>query len=214
MSDIDHVTYVCEEGDSARILEFYRKTCGMKRFLVSPTEDQVRGVEIREEVGMRLMAGEWLSEWMCREEGVEWGQDEDKEGSNFKLVLAEPLPDSPHSHVTSFLTAHHGPGLQHIGLATSRMAHTVQVLKSGGAGFRQPPPTYYSLEGKREQIEAMGGEPEVFRGLGILIDPEQGDQGSYILQIFTQPLFAENTFFMEVKENVILHLLPFLDSKF
>ena len=31
---------------------------------------------------------------------------------NFKLVLAEPLPDSPWSHVNTFLEAHGGPGLQ------------------------------------------------------------------------------------------------------
>ena len=128
------------------------------------------------QVGLRLMAGQWLSEWLCREEGLQWPAAEEEpeklqqgpleepsngnhsssdnnklcdntlpdtcipmannrtlkngisnpsngESSkvplnvksskvNFKLVLAEPLPDSPWSHVNTFLEAHGGPGLQ------------------------------------------------------------------------------------------------------
>ena len=105
------------------------------------------------------MAGQWLSEWLCREEGLQWPEEggvEALQGTvekdnfssdninpdeiipvvnhkignpsnykntnapsnrnsskvNFKLVLAEPLPDSPWSHVNTFLEAHGGPGLQ------------------------------------------------------------------------------------------------------
>ena len=113
------------------------------------------------------MAGQWLSEWLCREEGLQWPAAEEESGElqgtfeepyngnhsssdnnklcdntsipmtnnrtlknsisnpsngdstnvksskvNFKLVLAEPLPDSPWSHVNTFLEAHGGPGLQ------------------------------------------------------------------------------------------------------
>ena len=117
------------------------------------------------------MAGQWLSEWLCREEGLQWpaSAEEELQGPfeepctdnfssemcdntlpdtsisvannrtlmnsisnayngestnikvpsnvnsskvNFKLVLAEPLPDSPWSHVNTFLEAHGGPGLQ------------------------------------------------------------------------------------------------------
>ena len=103
------------------------------------------------------MAGQWLSEWLCHEQGLRWpSKDTSKETSknmfkdtfkdtskdvfsdssnnksqtshhfesddiphrtkrsdaNFKLVLAEPLPNSPHSHVNTFLKAHGGPGLQ------------------------------------------------------------------------------------------------------
>ena len=148
----------------------------MERFLVDPMEEVARGVEIGEEVrvplkttmsytipvqkktkncqvGLRLMAGQWLSEWLCHEQGLRWpSKDMSKDTSkctskdtfkdifsdssnnksqtsphcegddiphrtkrpaaNFKLVLAEPLPNSPHSHVNTFLKAHGGPGLQ------------------------------------------------------------------------------------------------------
>merc|ERR1719204_1494534 len=248
LADIDHVTYVCREGESLKILAFYKETCGMERFLVDPMEEVATGVEIGEEVGLRLMAGQWLSEWLCHEQGLRWpSKDTSKETSknmfkhtfkdtskdvfsdssnnksqtshhfesddiphrtirpdaNFKLVLAEPLPNSPHSHVNTFLKAHGGPGLQHIGLSTLSMAPTVGLLTARGAMFRKPPPTYYHLQGKKEQITALMEDPEIFKGLGILIDPEVGEgrPGDCLLQIFSTPLFKENTFFLEVIER-------------
>ena len=71
------------------------------------------------------------------------------------------------------------------------MAPTVARLSARGAVFRKPPPTYYDIQvrhwggcvsgrscfklyfqGKREQIQAIKEDPEVFKELGILIDPE------------------------------------------
>ena len=202
LTHIDHVTYVCEEGASARILDFYGQTCGMRRFLVAPGEDPVRGLELEGGPGLRLLAGEWLAEWLCREEGLQWSRE--GEGDNFKLVLAEPLPCSPHSHVNTFLQDHGGPGVQHLGLtAAGPLAPTILRLRGAGHVFRSPPPTYYRLEDKQRQIRAIGQDPEIFRELGILIDPEPGQEEDqeltdYILQIFTLPLFSENTFFLEV----------------
>merc|ERR1719357_592022 len=242
--DIDHVTYVCREGESLKILAFYKETCGMERFLVDPMEEVARGVEIGEEVGLRLMAGQWLSEWLCHEQGLRWpskdtSKDISKDTSeknskdissdssnnksqtthqcksddiphctkrpdaNFKLVLAEPLPNPPHSHVNTSLKAHGGPGLQHIGLSTLSMAPTVGWLAARGAMFRKPPPTYYHLQGKKEQITALMEDPDIFKELGILIDPEVGEgrPGDCLLQIFSTPIFNENTFFLEVIER-------------
>ena len=155
-----------------------------------------------------------MSEWLCREEGV--ASSSSSTLRDFKLVLAEPLASSPSSHVAAYLREHGGPGVQHIGLTTATMAHTITSLRwvpvtmasssslsrEEGARFRQPPPTYYTLEGKASQIEGIGGQPEVFARLGILIDPEVvEDKEGVILQIFTFPMFTENTFFMEVIER-------------
>ena len=43
---------------------------GMKRFLVNPKESP-EGVAFEGEVNMRLTVGEWLSTWLCREEGAQ-----------------------------------------------------------------------------------------------------------------------------------------------
>ena len=124
------------------------------------------GIEIEGEVNMRLTVGEWLSSWLCREEGVQFASKNDRYKIikigvtisreftkilflnfrlNFKLVLAEPLDNSKGSHVQTFLDQHGGPGLQHIGLTTANASITVQVMSDQGAKFRKPPPTYYQL---------------------------------------------------------------------
>ena len=58
------------------------------------------------DVGMRLSVGDWLSSWLCGEEGLSMP------GHDFKLVIAESLPGTANSHVDSFLAAHGGPGIQ------------------------------------------------------------------------------------------------------
>jgi hypothetical protein len=87
----------------------------------------------------------------------------------------------------------------------------MQILTSGGAVFRKPPPTYYTLEGKKEEMEAAGKDPKTFQELGILIDPEykepkskfeifeeDEEEDSFLLQIFSYPVFGPNTFFLEI----------------
>jgi len=192
---LDHLTYVCRPGESRHILDWYKTCCGMERFIVDTEDDLESGIVIKDEAGMRMMVGEWLSEWLCREEGVE------ATDSNFKLVLAEPLHDHPHSHVNTFIRKHGGPGLQHIGLLTSDIVSHVQQLQDQGAQFRYPPPTYYRLTGKMADIQEVGGDIQTFTRLGILVDKEAGgsenDKPRFILQIFTRPLFKEETFFLE-----------------
>ena len=93
----DHVTYVCRSGESKNILDWYSRCFGMKRytswnvctttpatsimflnrFLVSSAENVATGVEIGGEVGMRMTVGEWISSWLCREEGVQFPKSED-----------------------------------------------------------------------------------------------------------------------------------------
>ena len=222
LTHIDHVTYVCNLGDTERILAWYRDTAGMQRFLLTPDEDPEVGV-VFEEVGMKLNVGDWVAEWLCREQGVHSGHTD--EARNFKLVLAEPLARAADSHVNNFLRDHGGPGLQHIGLATADIARTVQLLAGAGARFRKPPPTYYRLESKRAEIAAVGESPDTFAQLGILIDrdpagdtstdtgtshegdrrkmfsvePEQDPESVFILQLFSFPLFGPtDTFFLEI----------------
>ena len=79
---------------------------------------------------------------------------------NFKLVLAEPLDDDKNSHVQNFLNHHGGPGLQHIGLSTSNVAETVQIMTDLGVQFRNPPPTYYKLVRKYFFAKSLDNKPQ------------------------------------------------------
>jgi len=212
LTKIDHVALVANVGDTKRILDWYSKCCGMERFLISEDEDPAVGTVI-EDVGMKISAGDWMSEWLCREKGVMWKDGADHEKRNFKLVIAEPLPNREDSHVNSFLLEHCGPGLQHIGISTDSITKTMNILTQKGAKFRKPPPTYYTLEGKVEEIEASGEDPATLQELGILVDAEykepknkfqifeeddEDDEDNFLLQIFSYPVFEANTFFMEI----------------
>ena len=123
----------------------------MERFLIDSRETvEDDGIEIGQEVGMRLTVGEWISSWMCREEGVRFDSSQcSNEKMNFKLVLAEPLPGHTLSHVQQFLDDHGGPGIQHIGLmADNDITSSVERMVQHGAKFRKPPPAYYKLTDK------------------------------------------------------------------
>ena len=47
------------------------------RFLVNSAENVTTGVEIGGDVGMRMTVGEWISSWLCREEGVQFPKSDD-----------------------------------------------------------------------------------------------------------------------------------------
>ena len=98
LTHIDHVTYVVNEGESENILGWYRDCCGMEKFQITLDEDPEVGT-VFTDVGMKLNAGDWISEWMCREDGVMWQDDLEQQTRNFKLVIAEPLADREDSHV-------------------------------------------------------------------------------------------------------------------
>ena len=216
MTHIDHVTYVCNMGDTERILSWYRRCCGMERFLISQDEDPEVGT-VFDDVGMKLNVGNWITEWMCREQGVQSSDHETEDVRNFKLVLAEPLPDNSDSHVNNFLLHHGGPGIQHIGLSTHDISSTITALNKHGASFRKPPPTYYKLGGKVEEINSIGATVSEFSKMGILIDKEETEvrveneskkvfslyeedeeDDVFLLQIFSFPLFGVDTFFLEI----------------
>ena len=74
--NISLVTFVCDIGESKDILDWYRMTCGMERFFISEQEEPGSG-SIIEDVGLKLTVGSWLTEWLCREEGVTWTNDQD-----------------------------------------------------------------------------------------------------------------------------------------
>ena len=60
-------------------------------------------------------------------------------------------------------------------------------------------------EDKEQQFEAAGLQFKECEKLGILIDTERGDADvdpSFLLQIFTKPLFEEDTFFMEIIQRM------------
>jgi 4-hydroxyphenylpyruvate dioxygenase len=110
-----------------------------------------------------------------------------------KFPINEPAVGKKKSQIEEYLEFYHGPGVQHIALATDDIIATVSKLRAQGIEFLRVPNTYYvDLEKRCGKID----EPiDQLADLGILVDRD--DEG-YMLQIFTKPVEDRPTLFFEV----------------
>ncbi|HTW48499.1 MAG TPA: 4-hydroxyphenylpyruvate dioxygenase [Acidobacteriaceae bacterium] len=110
-----------------------------------------------------------------------------------KFPINEPAEGRRKSQIEEYLEFYHGPGVQHIALATADILKTVGQLQTQGVKFLTVPHTYYSeLEGRVGKIDEPIDELEK---LGILVDRD--DEG-YMLQIFSKPVEDRPTLFYEI----------------
>jgi 4-hydroxyphenylpyruvate dioxygenase len=113
--------------------------------------------------------------------------------SIIKFPLIEATSGHRKSQVDEYLEFNDGPGVQHTALASDDIIRTVSLLRNGGIEFVRTPNTYYD-----ELVERVGHVEEelaVLRDLGILVDK---DGWGYLMQIFSKPLQARPTFFVEI----------------
>ncbi len=110
-----------------------------------------------------------------------------------KFPINEPAKGKCKSQIEEYLDFYHGPGVQHIAMATDDIIDTVTRLRDQGVEFLLVPSTYY------EYLTARTGtidEPiDKLKDLGVLVDRD--DEG-YMLQIFTKPVEDRPTLFYEV----------------
>ena len=110
-----------------------------------------------------------------------------------KFPINEPAEGRRKSQIEEYLEYYHGPGVQHIAMATNDIIHTVSQLRDQGVEFLRVPTTYYEeLAGRVGRID----EPvDRLAELGVLVDRD--DEG-YMLQIFTKPVEDRPTLFYEI----------------
>ena len=101
---MDHVTYVCKTNQSNDILKWYKTCFGMQPFQIMPSSDvdniseananaggdddtldakekrqfKLASIDIGDEVGMKMTVGEWITSWLCREEGVQFPESDEE----------------------------------------------------------------------------------------------------------------------------------------
>ena len=110
-----------------------------------------------------------------------------------KFPINEPAEGRRKSQVEEYLEFYHGPGVQHVAMATDDILDTVTKLQEQGVPFLKVPHSYYTeLEGRVGKIDEPIDELEK---LGILVDRD--DEG-YMLQIFTKPVEDRPTLFYEI----------------
>ena len=112
------------------------------------------------------------------------------------ININEPALGRRKSQIQEYLDYHHGPGIQHIGLATDDIVATVIQLRKLGVEFLPIPKTYY--EDLDDWVKTIDIPVQQLAELGILVDR---DQDGYLLQLFTKPVGDRPTLFFEVIER-------------
>ncbi|XP_051274520.1 4-hydroxyphenylpyruvate dioxygenase-like protein [Dicentrarchus labrax] len=208
ITHFDHITYACPRKTTQQVMRWYEKLFGFQRFFIDSNEDVDEGFVINQEgIGLRLTAMEY---WKCSEAGIAL-PFVDKKEPDCKFVIAESLPEQGRNQVDTFLEKHRGPGIQHIGLYTKNIVSTAHTMAEAGVQFFSPPLAYYTEVGKRQEIEEAGHNPQMLAQHGILLDTDlhqdlssqtaSRENRRYLLQVFTKPIFTEDTFFLELIER-------------
>ena len=118
-------------------------------------------------------------------------------GNGFiKFPINEPADGKKKSQIEEYLDFYHGPGVQHIAVATDDIIFTVSELRKRGVEFLYVPDNYYEeVVGRVGTIEE---DMKELKKLNILIDR---DEEGYLLQIFTKPVQDRPTVFFEIIER-------------
>jgi 4-hydroxyphenylpyruvate dioxygenase len=120
-------------------------------------------------------------------------------------------PSSGNSQIQEFIDFNRGAGIQHIALSTPNITEATLALKELGVSFLSVPDSYYTqLRQRFPELPFSQPEWEKIQQAQVLVDCEanQTTQSSttdlaipLLLQIFTQPIFDEPTFFFELIER-------------
>ena len=115
------------------------------------------------------------------------------QNGRIKFPINEPAEGRKKSQIEEYLEYYHGPGVQHIAMATNNILETVGKLRDQGVEFLRVPHSYYTELQKR--VGRIDEPVDELEKLGILVDRD--DEG-YMLQIFTRPVEDRPTLFFEI----------------
>jgi 4-hydroxyphenylpyruvate dioxygenase len=109
-------------------------------------------------------------------------------------------PTCSNSQIQKFLEANRGSGIQHIALKTTNIVEAVAALRKKGQTFLAVPATYYTQIKQKLMpvLKSLLQPTELIKiqANHILVDGSEEKSDSLLLQIFTQPIFKEPTFFL------------------
>jgi 4-hydroxyphenylpyruvate dioxygenase len=110
-----------------------------------------------------------------------------------KFPINEPAQGRKKSQIDEYLDYYHGPGVQHIAMATNDIISTVSAMRDRGVEFLRVPASYY--DSLFERVGTIDEDIHPLRELGILVDR---DEDGYLLQLFSKPVQDRPTLFFEV----------------
>ncbi len=110
-------------------------------------------------------------------------------------------PASPNSQIQEFLDANKGAGIQHIALETANIVSAVAQFRRCGVSFLPVPSSYYTQLQQRPGLPLTVAELTEIAQQEILVDWQETVPQAILLQTFTQPIFSQPTFFLEIIER-------------
>ncbi len=114
-------------------------------------------------------------------------------------------PSTATSQIQTFLDLHGGAGIQHVALQAQNIFQSVAQMRSQNLEFLPIPPTYYHNLRNRSQLinnfPLLQQEWQELEQSAVLLDWPTDVTTELLLQIFTQPIFAQPTFFLEIIER-------------
>ena len=128
--------------------------------------------------------------------------------SRVQFPINEPM--SANSQIQEFLDLNRGAGIQHLALKTANITQVTQELRAAGLSFLKIPADYYTqLTEKTPKFNLSAQEWQEIIEQEVLIDCQNSWTGDaeeasvypLLLQIFTQPIFTQPTFFFELIER-------------
>ncbi|MEH2024453.1 4-hydroxyphenylpyruvate dioxygenase [Nostoc sp.] len=126
---------------------------------------------------------------------------------NGSVQLPINEPASMNSQIQEFLDVNRGPGIQHIALRTTNLVSAIAKFRASGLSLLSVPQSYYSQLKQRPGLSLSPLELEAIAQQEILVDwqeytsVEAQQTAPLLLQIFTQPIFEQPTFFFEFIER-------------
>jgi 4-hydroxyphenylpyruvate dioxygenase len=114
-------------------------------------------------------------------------------------------PSTATSQIQTFLDLHGGAGIQHVALQAQNIFQSVAQMRKQDLEFLPIPPTYYSNLKDRSRpftnFPLLQKEWQELEKSAVLLDWPAEAATELLLQIFTQPIFAQPTFFFEIIER-------------
>ncbi|WP_009632188.1 4-hydroxyphenylpyruvate dioxygenase [Synechocystis sp. PCC 7509] len=110
-------------------------------------------------------------------------------------------PASPNSQIQEFLDANKGAGIQHIALETANIISVISQFRRCGVDFLPVPSSYYTQLQQRPGLPLSVAELAEIAEQEILVDWQERIPQALLLQTFTQPIFSQPTFFLEIIER-------------
>jgi 4-hydroxyphenylpyruvate dioxygenase len=126
---------------------------------------------------------------------------------NGSVQLPINEPASKNSQIQEFLDVNRGSGIQHIALRTTNLVSAIAKFRASGLSLLSVPESYYSQLKQRPGLPLSLLELEAIAQQEILVDWQEytplegGNIAPLLLQIFTQPIFKQPTFFFEFIER-------------